>query len=302
MRDSYDSDIPVGLTAAAPYDQTSESEDDEVEPSPVIRTAIQATFVDAMNEFVVSYAEQMPHVFKTLSTDEVTNKKFIPVGLFKDRGDVFSHLRKSGVFPNSVTDRYLYALWDRHFPEVEIKRSIPFAQCEECNATATQLINAKDDATKQAVKELRDEHRIMNKLNRTRMHCRFDLGVIYSTEVLSIAIDGMDNNKTYHPKQARASKDVESAGQPLATKLTGVLINGEGFYGAWTLPRHETGSTYICTVLLGCLLHLEKIKGSTYTLPPVLLVQVRVHCNVLSFLLNITTLQISTSLIIYAGR
>lgn len=268
--------IDEGLTVLPDDDS-----DDDVEPQPVIRTVLQDAFVRAMNEFVVSYAEQMPHMLKNLSSDpaDVQNKKFVPLGLFKDRRDVFKYFRGAGLFPREVKDRYLWVLWDRFFPEVEIKQSIPFSQCEECHQTAQQLITSKTEEAKAAVKLVRDQHRIKNKLARNRMHCRFILGEMYSTEVLSIAIDGMDNNKTYHPKQARPSKDVEGAGQPLATKLTGVLVRGGGFYGAWTFPRHQTGSSYVATVLLGCLQYLENRNGPDYRLPPVLLIQVRISLH-----------------------
>ena len=251
---------------------------DDVPPlPPIIATKIQKAFCTFMDDFIDSYAEQMPHILQVWSedADAVKNKKYIPLGLFKDKREVFRHMEDAGVLPKGIHHSYLYRLWDRYYPDVEIKKSIPFSQCEICHQTAMQLIASKDKSDQAAIKLQRDNHRIKNKLARNRMHCRFNLGEIYPEEVLSIAIDGMDNQKTYHPKQSRPSKDVEGSGQPLQTKLTGVLMRGLGFYGAWTLPRHQMGSNHICSVILGCLNFLEDFMGDGYQLPAVLQIQVR---------------------------
>ena len=251
--------------------------DDIPEPNVLVRGKIESGFNEFVQDLVDSFGEQMPHMLKQIKSDSTSeqekNRVFIPVGLFRDRMEVFREMKKAGVVPQKTSFQWLYTLWERNFSWVSIKKWIPFCKCQQCTDLLNKLVMAKTAEERSSVKQSRTLHRMSNALTRHRLTLRYSLADAFPMDVLSITIDGMDNTKTQHPVLGRVSKDIDNTGKQLHVKLTGVLIRGLGFYGAWSLPIHATGSSFVCTVLLRSLLMLEDRFGSSFKLPPVLLLQ-----------------------------
>lgn len=277
-RDSVRAMFGVGKKGGEdkPEDEEDKPED---EFHPKAQTAIQKAFQKAMEVLIEHHGERMPHIFKTLGLNKEDEAAvYISPGVHRDKAEVFESFRKAGSIPSNVSDRYLYTLWDRWFSYVEIKRHIPFSQCQLCSDFHTRLTSATSPEERAKVNKEREWHRVECKLWREKLHCRMSLADTYPEDVMFLTVDGMDQKKTQLPHQSRPSKDVENKGEPLQSKLTACLIrNGvSGFYGAWTLPTHEMGSDYICSVINRtlCMYEENMLKvHADFNLPPMLILQ-----------------------------
>lgn len=259
--------------------QLSDSEPEEgiatvPEPNVLIRGVIEQAFCKQLEVYISVFGEQMPHILVELRNEssDVTNRIYLPSGLFRDKAEVFSHMIKDNVIPENTSYTWLYKVWDRHFPHVAIKRWMPFCKCQECVDLLERLRLCKTEEDKKKVSEEKATHRLCNSLTRQRMHCRYNIPEHFSEEVCVISIDGMDNAKTDLPHQAVVSKDVDGAGLPLSSKLVGARVFAHGFFGFWTLPRYEQGASCTGTIVLKTLQLLEE-RLPDCKLPPVLILQ-----------------------------
>lgn len=186
-------------------------------PSILVRSTI-AKAVDSHLKFIIeSFGEQMPHMLAELknSPDVVVNRIFIPNGLYKDKADVFKDMMKRGIIHDRISLQWLYKLWDELHPNVVIKKWIPFAKCQDCADLLERIKVSKSKEELSAAKEQKLNHRMSVALTRQRMHARMSLADFFPDHVLSIMIDGMDNNKTVVPHQATPSKAVDSTGMEI---------------------------------------------------------------------------------------
>jgi hypothetical protein len=183
-----------------------------------------------MTTLIEYFGEPMPHMNLNLVLkcgEELTCALiFIPCGLFADKIAVFVEMKANGVVSPSTCDSWLYKLWLRHFPHVRLRQCIPFAKCQVCEDNRAAFRAAPTEAIRATIALLRRTHTVNNRLARTLMMCHDDLAKVFSTDVLMLYADSMDNVKTALPHQAQSTKTVDNAGEPIRTQLTGVYAPG----------------------------------------------------------------------------
>ena len=93
-----------------------------------------------------------------------------------------------------------------------------------------------------------------------------------TSDVLSITVDGMDQNKTNIPvmREGNLSKD-DTKGMALGTKLLGAIAYGYGWYGLWSYHEWGNPSNITFTGLCRVIRSVQTLRGGS--LPPVLHLQ-----------------------------
>ena len=142
-----------------------------------------------------------------------------------------------------------------------------------------RYLNAKTDGERKEVEIIRNQHREHVSYSRRRADTHMDLASESLRLFLSITIDGMDSKKAQVPRlrsDAIFSKDVDSSGKPLETRLVGAHLPGRGFFGFWIYPFFKQGGS-------GCAGLLHRIFSEVLTregcLPRVLLLHMDNTCK-----------------------
>lgn len=110
---------------------------------------------------------------------------------------------------------------------------------------------------------------ILCRQERQRYYTNRQRGVEKPREVLSIIIDGMDQNKTNLPHMVRTPKACQNLWS-LRTHLTGNLVHGRGNFGYFDFLQWSHDCNLTITTLL---LTLHELGQKDGVIPPKLLLQ-----------------------------
>ena len=155
--------------------------------------------------------------------------------------------------------------------QVSLYRSNGFAQCCTCKQIDDLLANA-GGAGNPNILRLKNLHlRYVRAVNGVRTE-RVKAAREGTSDVLSITVDGMDQDKTNIPvmRVGNLSKD-DGKGMPLGTKLLGAIAYGYGWYGLWTYPEWGNPSNITFTGLCHVIRSVQTLRGGS--LPPALHLQ-----------------------------
>jgi len=150
-----------------------------------------------------------------------------------------------------LSKRTFFKLWRLEFKHVTCPKFKDFSQCTECKEHRKNIYEAKGNV---AMARLRDEyqkHMAFAMQQRVGYHSRrskaMDSG---NGNVVSIIVDGADQNKTAIPKESRASKATSSA-ERLNLRLMGAKSHGHPQINFLTpvLPNFGKGSNMTVQVI-----------------------------------------------------
>ena len=96
---------------------------------------------------------------------------------------------------------------------------------------------------------------------RQRYYANRQLGIEKPREVISVIVDGMDQNKTNVPHMVRIPKACQNLWN-LRTHLTGNLVHGRGNYGYFDFQQWPHDCNLTITTLLLTLLEVGHKDGS----------------------------------------
>jgi len=246
------------------------------------KTHSEALFAEAMEELIADFGEQMPHCkpleHPTNPWHEKNNPDgirdhtvvYLPCGLYGHKKEVYNEFIEAGLIPR-VSKSTFYKWWAEYYWYLQIKKYIPFAKCDTCLAFRQAILTA----SKQEVAALRlqqVQHREMLCVARGKHMLRSEIAVKLPAYFLHLTIDGMDQYKTGLPHLGGLthSKQLDKAGKPLKTSLSGCIAAGLGFFGCWTIPRYAHGADLLVTVLLTV---IQRLRERYVVLPPVLFLQ-----------------------------
>lgn len=245
---------------------------------PKVGSFLQQTYIDLIRLVIQDLGETMPHEFDVnpLDKEDKRARVYIPSGLASNVLDLTRLLNERGKLPFGTTPATLeylsHKVFPRHFWYVHIKKWMPFARCDKCVSFFNELLAARTESERQAVRRERAFHIDCCTLFRRRHEMRMALGTEHPSLFCSVVADAMDNAKTQLPRVEGNlhNKKLDSRGQFLGCELLGVLVHGIMFYGAWILPHLKCNAAATITVLfrvMALVLSLKKL------LPPVLLLQ-----------------------------
>lgn len=116
----------------------------------------------------------------------------------------------------------------------------------------SRILDAKTPAEREEVSLTQTNHRDHVTYTRNRFTAYMQLAEKRPDLFLVAVVDGMDSKKAQVPRcrsDAVYSKDVESSGKPLDTRLVGAHLPGRWFHGFWTYPNFVQGGSAGATVL-----------------------------------------------------
>lgn len=246
-------------------------------------TGYLADILRVIKEHFKTIGEVMPHM--TVTKDGVIRViVFLPSGLYTTKIQTILELKVMRLIPEGTPESSVYNIWNEHLWEYQIRGWQPFCKCDVCctfktaHALMVGNLNKGDSGAAQDAKYLemkgwKEGHLASVLLARSRYQVRYQISGAYPDTFLHMCIDGMDNQKTNLPHCSAflQSKEVDGAGQPLQTKLLGVLVEGLGFMSFLTLPTIYQGANVTWTAFLHVLHKLQVHFGGR--LPPVLLLQ-----------------------------
>jgi hypothetical protein len=162
-----------------------------------------------------------------------------------------------------------HAMWQKHFSHVQIPRTSRFSKCSVCWEFTSTLEKVVSNTMKDRLKQIYQRH---HELQRQERHAYEDVKLEARNrpdKVLSIVIDGMDQNTTMVPKMCQTVKNIE--GRYVKTHLCGILVHGWGLcYDLWIDAHHRHDSNQVVTSIMGV---LHAVHSTRNTLPPILCIQ-----------------------------
>lgn len=190
-----------------------------------------------------------------------SKKVHLPPTLKKSLQRIYlADIARMGVSYKPLEIKQWRAVWKEHFPQVVVGEYSPFASCEVCAKFLRELQQNTTIAERAALRANQEKHINFVKAERHCYHeVRFDARLCAGV-ILSMIIDGMDQEKTYLPYRWPLDKAIAGL-MRLKTHLTGVFMHGQSpscllFVDFSDIPHDPN---LICHVINQSLLSLPQI-------------------------------------------
>ncbi|XP_070534107.1 uncharacterized protein [Ptychodera flava] len=119
---------------------------------------------------------------------------------------------------------YFIRLWKIHLPEFIISKESEFVKCRDCTELEEMRAKATTDHGRQRVDSLLRAHLGKVEMERKRFHYNRERAEREPEEILTIIIDGMDQNKTNLPHLHKEDKSTSNLFR-LRTHITGAIVH-----------------------------------------------------------------------------
>jgi hypothetical protein len=166
--------------------------------------------------------------------------------------DIYEELKIDLLYLNKpiIHLSYFNMIWRVEFSTVIIPPQLRLGKCTDCVNNRALLMAEKDPVQRIDLKAKRSLHFAHVSKQKNSYYDRRFLAVKNPEKVLSIIVDGMDQNKLAIPQFMEVSKD-EDINEKIKVKLIGVLCHGRNpqARGYFLDPRFSGDSNATCEVL-----------------------------------------------------
>ena len=140
-------------------------------------------------------------------------------------------------------------MWKAEFTNVHVPAESRFSKCQICWEYKESIKSMPNEVMKAAMSERYQKH-IDLTMEEQKDYTFVRQAAIQSLDdMLSIIIDGMDQNTTYVPRFKQTVKGIES--RYVKTHLCGVLVHGLGLYcHVWVDSHHKHNSNQVVTSIM----------------------------------------------------
>jgi hypothetical protein len=173
---------------------------------------------------------------------------------------------------NIIGQSNFFKIWERHFPNVKIPKENRFTKCDTCSIIKLEKEKTNNKEKLMELNHLLDDHIKLQMEQRKRYHSIREQAETDMT-IMSVIIDGMDQNSTNLPHMKRIQKSDVNLWF-LRTHLTGAIVHGHAVYAfldfmQW--PHDPNLTTNLIAQLI--LLHFTNLNSSGASLPRKLYIQ-----------------------------
>ncbi|XP_065925368.1 uncharacterized protein [Magallana gigas] len=189
----------------------------------------------------------------------------MPAGLTKlDLHSLYQTIHKDGIGKSKF-----YNILDSKYRNLVFCKNQRFTKCTDCHNFRCLIEKEQDTQIKSDYIAMRNLHLKEQQMEREAYYVRRGQAEMRPKEILSLIIDGMDQNKTDLPHYCKWSNPSGAGQQKLRTHITGSIVHGRGkyfFIDHGQIP-HDTNLS------LSCLMKILSNESHNGILPPTLYVQ-----------------------------
>ena len=224
-----------------------------------------------MEYFVKENACKQPHRHaKRLSDGQWVEIWLLPMNTRRE--DVYEmvnlEIQRLGA-PRPVSKARFDKMWATEFTNIKIPPTSRFSKCQICWEFEECAEAVANHRHRDVIRERYRLHIAICGAERRNYWNAKEEGIRRPDDMLSLIVDGMDQNTTMVPKFRQAVKGVE--GRYVKTHLCGVLVHGLALYcHVWIDAHHKHDSNQVVTSLVRVLGDVRARRG---TLPPTLRIQ-----------------------------
>ena len=160
-------------------------------------------------------------------------------------------------------------MWKQEYTNVHVPTESRFSKCQICWEYKGSIKAMPNERMKQAIQQSYNLHIDLTMEERKNYSRARQAAIESPDDIMTLIIDGMDQNTTIVPRFKQTVKDIES--RFVKTHLCGVLVHGIGLYcHIWVDSHHKHDSNQVVTSIMKVLCDVKHQRGR---LPPVLRIQ-----------------------------
>ena len=140
-------------------------------------------------------------------------------------------------------------MWKQEYTNVHVPTESRFSKCQICREYKGSIKAMPNERMKHAIQQSYNLHIDLTMEERKDYSRARQAAIESPDDIMTLIIDGMDQNTTIVPRFKQTVKDIES--QFVKTHLCGVLVHGIGLYcHIWMDSHHKHDSNQVVTSIM----------------------------------------------------